>query len=282
MGIKFVPPDVVERQYRKYLNLYATTYVRLVRAHLKELIPELRETASTEKPEEITKIRMDVNVEERIRKLLELAAEQLDALFPVSKLRKWALAMIGGVNRGSKKNIQKSLRTGYKNKKEVPNFEPLMRDGELTPYFQNLVDENVGLIKSIPQEKTAAFKNELVLLITQDANRKTIQEAIDKYVTHAKGKPSVIARDQIGKLNGQLNEYRQKQLGGKRYRWRTAKDSRVAGNPSGRYPKAKPSHWHRDGKVYLWANPPKGGHPGQRVQCRCWAEMILDDILEVK
>lgn len=273
-------PFSVERQYQRFLVKYASAYSDLVRKHLREIVPVLRDVTALETPQTITRTRTDVNIEEQIRKALELAMAQLEVLFPNSVLRKWALAMIGATNRLAKKNMGKALKAGYKKSKDIPDFEPLMRDGALTPYFQNIVDENIGLIKSIPNHKQAIFKNDLVRLITEDANKKTIEEAITKYVNPLKGNARTVAVDQVGKLNGKLDEYRQRQLGGKRYIWRTAKDIAVAGNPNGLYPHAKPSHWHREGKIFYWAKPPKGGHPKQRVRCRCWAEMVMEDVIE--
>ena len=58
--------------------------------------------------------------------------------------------------------------------------------------------------------------------------------------------------------------------------WRSYFDERVRGNPSGKYPKAEPSHWARNGKAFRWDSPPEGGAPGEEVLCRCYGEAILD------
>ncbi len=87
----------------------------------------------------------------------------------------------------------------------------------------------------------------------------------------------LIARDQIGKLNGRITRARQEQLGITRYIWRSVLDERVRGNPAGKYPYATPSHWNREGVVFSWKNPPEGGHPGEAILCRCWAEPFFED-----
>lgn len=77
----------------------------------------------------------------------------------------------------------------------------------------------------------------------------------------------LIARDQVGKLNGQLTMKRQQNLGIDRYRWHTAGDNRV-----------RSTHRAHEGQVYSWAEPPAGtGHPGQDYQCRCFAEAIIPE-----
>ncbi len=48
-----------------------------------------------------------------------------------------------------------------------------------------------------------------------------------------------------------------------RYIWRTVGDERV-----------RDGHAGREGQVFLWNNPPEGGHPGEDYNCRCWAELV--------
>lgn len=86
----------------------------------------------------------------------------------------------------------------------------------------------------------------------------------------------LIARDQIASFNGNLNRLRQTQLGIKEYSWKNTGDERVRGNPDGKYPNARPSHWDREGKRFRWDTPPEGGHPGEAVLCRCVGIAILE------
>lgn len=94
----------------------------------------------------------------------------------------------------------------------------------------------------------------------------------------------LIARDQVGKLNGELQQQRQADLGIERYIWRTVGDNAV-----------RPSHAAMDGEtcrwddptVYLsgsrWANRSSIGgveeHPGQDYQCRCSADADFSEIV---
>jgi len=79
------------------------------------------------------------------------------------------------------------------------------------------------------------------------------------------------ARDEMGTLNSEMTKRRMLSVGIKQYVWNTCMDERVRGNPGGRYPKAIPSHWAREKKVFSWSDPPDGGHPGEAWLCRCWA-----------
>ena len=105
----------------------------------------------------------------------------------------------------------------------------------------------------------------------------------------------VIARDQTGKMNSLLNQTRQQSLGVDEYIWRTSKDSRVVGNPSGKYPSGSDmhgNHWIMEGKHCKWSDAsvysddgknwkkrtgamPKG-HVGSEILCRCYAESVID------
>jgi hypothetical protein len=91
----------------------------------------------------------------------------------------------------------------------------------------------------------------------------------------------LIARDQIGKLNSDLQQHSQQSAGITRYRWSTSRDYAVRGRPGGEYEKSKENHWELEGTEHDWSNPPKipgiaeRAHPGQRYNCRCVAVPIV-------
>jgi hypothetical protein len=117
---------------------------------------------------------------------------------------------------------------------------------------------------------------------------------LDTNITKARAE--FIARDQIGKLNGEITQRRMETVGLSMYIWETSGDERVRGNPGGKYPNARPSHYLMDGllcswndsAVYsqdggkTWIDRPSGAvllHPGQDYQCRCaaiayWQELV--------
>lgn len=124
--------------------------------------------------------------------------------------------------------------------------------------------------------------------ITQELiGRKTGELGIE---TISRNRARFIARDQISKLNGQITQARQTELGVERYVWRTSQDERV-----------RPSHRVLEGRTCLWNNAsvvlqdaddptsrmkrsslsPTGyvGHPGSDYQCRCYPEPVLEDVL---
>jgi hypothetical protein len=123
--------------------------------------------------------------------------------------------------------------------------------------------------------------------------KKQIQ-GLDNKIT--KSKANFIARDQIGKLNGEITQRRMETVGLTMYIWETSGDERVRGDPGGKYPDAKPSHYLMDGLLCRWDDStvysqdggktwiprPSGAvllHPGMDYQCRCtaiayWQELV--------
>lgn len=63
-------------------------------------------------------------------------------------------------------------------------------------------------------------------------------------------------------LNGQ---FQRDALQLETYIWRSQDDARV-----------RAAHADHDDRVFAWANPPAGGHPGEAWNCRCTAEPIID------
>jgi len=164
---------------------------------------------------------------------------------------------------------------------------------------KSLVGEHLSRMESMALEAVQTGKRpEQLTLDILKANKGLT-------VTRAK----LIARDQIGKLTSLLTERRSRDIGLDTYVWRTALDERVRGNPKGRYPTARPSHWGAEGKdptarpnhwgaegkvgIYgkgdVWVvggqQVPRGMNdpltaPGMEIQCRCVAESRWEDLLK--
>jgi SPP1 gp7 family putative phage head morphogenesis protein len=91
----------------------------------------------------------------------------------------------------------------------------------------------------------------------------------------AESRAILIARDQTGKLNAQITEARNREIGVTEYEWQTSGDGRV-----------RDSHSELNGTVHRYDNPPvtndDGDHnnPGEDYQCRCNAQPRLENVLE--
>ena len=84
---------------------------------------------------------------------------------------------------------------------------------------------------------------------------------------NARHRASVIARDQVNKVNGDLTHLRQERVGVKKYIWRTAGDG----------DRVRPLHRSFANNTYTWKQGATNGlHPGMDIMCRCYAEPILE------
>lgn len=146
---------------------------------------------------------------------------------------------------------------------------PIMSDSTIGPLLREWISENVRLIKTIGSEHFGTIERLIAAGTSSGRRHEEIrQQIVDRFgVTQRRA--ALIARDQVGKFYGQVTRARNKELGIKRYTWRTSLDERV-----------RPEHVEREGKVYEWTDPPADGHPGYPINCRCTAEPILVDVLE--
>lgn len=131
------------------------------------------------------------------------------------------------------------------------------------------VSENVALIKSIPTTYLSEVEKTLTRGLSAGERWETTAEKLAERFGVAESRARLIARDQVGKLYGQLNAERQKGLGVTGYIWQTANDGRV-----------RDEHEARQGERYEWSAPPEDGHPGEPVNCRCFAEPDFTAIFE--
>jgi hypothetical protein len=109
-------------------------------------------------------------------------------------------------------------------------------------------------------------------------------KALDDSVSHAKA--NFLARDQIGKLNGEITQRRMEDAGLSMYIWSTGGDERV--RESHALMDEGLCRWD-DSSVYsddggkTWKPRPAGAvllHPGQDYQCRCTALSYWDELVD--
>lgn len=161
--------------------------------------------------------------------------------------------------------------------------------------------EAASLIKTIPGEFLGAVQKAVAdnfRGVPQPAGRNLLQQ-IQHLGGVSKKRAQVIARDQTAKMTSTLNHSRFQSIGVDKYIWRTSRDQRVVGNPSGWYPKgnsAHGNHYIMEGKIFSLTNPAvyairrsdgslewkkrttemSKTHPGMDIQCRCYAEPLLE------
>jgi SPP1 gp7 family putative phage head morphogenesis protein len=137
----------------------------------------------------------------------------------------------------------------------------------LVPRLQAWAAQNASLIKSVPQRYFGEIEARTLEALRTGKRAEDIAGEYAARYGVSESRALLIARDQIGKLNGQLNIARQDALGVKRFTWRTAGDERV-----------REEHEALEGKVFDLDDPPSEGYPGDPIACRCGAEPVLSDV----
>lgn len=138
--------------------------------------------------------------------------------------------------------------------------------------LEKWIQENVGLIKTIPEETLDRMQKIVYDGFTQGRPTARMVKEIQQAYGVGRRRAELIARDQTAKLNGQIQQAQQRDAGITEYIWYTCMDGRVR-------------HRHRElhGKKFRWDDPPvvdkksdRKCHPGQDFQCRCIARPVFN------
>ena len=127
---------------------------------------------------------------------------------------------------------------------------------------------NVDLITKLTDDQVASLRGLMRDAVIGGLNRRELSAQLQERLEISDKRARLIARDQIGKLNGNLQESRQVSAGVKQYIWRTVGDERV-----------RATHRVKNGKVFDWAA--KGEKPGIPVSCRCSAAPVWPKDLQI-
>lgn len=131
------------------------------------------------------------------------------------------------------------------------NTEPAILDE-----IEDFAAENAALITNIGNVTTQRIQAATVNAIKTGQSSTALKKAILKIDNDlGKNRARLIARDQIGKLQGQISRTRSEAAGITEYEWMTAGDERV-----------RSSHKALDGTVRKWSESPI---PGSEISCRC-------------
>lgn len=143
--------------------------------------------------------------------------------------------------------------------------------------IDRFIRDNVDLITGLNGRLRSQIRADVERAIRDGITGRRLRTILEERLNVSRSRARLIARDQIGKLQGQLNRTRQMRAGVTQYRWAAINDERTRGRHGalGR------------GGPYSWLSPPvvdlKTGrreHPGGDYQCRCQAIPVIsfDDI----
>lgn len=145
-------------------------------------------------------------------------------------------------------------------------------DKRIPAIRDQFVGENVSLIKSIPTQVLNEVEGVISRAFTNATPHDVLVKQINERFSVGESRARLIARDQIGKLYGQTNAYRQQDLGITKFIWRTSGDERV-----------REEHAALEGLEFSYPEGAPGeGLPGEPIQCRCSAEPVFGDLLKAE
>lgn len=167
-------------------------------------------------------------------------------------------------------DVEEYNRTENKrNFSQLLGVDPTWGPGDVEGELSDFTDENLDLITKMPLDVAQRIKGDLEQQLQKGRRWEELTQTVRSKLGVGAYRGELIARDQIGKINGRLNQVRQQQVGVEKYEWGTAGDNRV-----------RPSHSVKDGEIFRWDSPPAGtGHPGQDIQCRCDARAAIEQAI---
>ncbi len=138
--------------------------------------------------------------------------------------------------------------------------------------YQKWAATNVDLITSIDATMFDQVRAVVTTALREGRDTEDVRRIIQGRFGVSESRARLIARDQIAKLNGDITQKRQTDLGIEEYQWSTSGDERV-----------RRRHERLDGTFHKWDDPPiagergERGHPGRIFQCRCVSLAVIDD-----
>jgi SPP1 gp7 family putative phage head morphogenesis protein len=163
--------------------------------------------------------------------------------------------------------------------RQVTGVDPITNVPGVKDALEMFARDNIELIKKVPSTYFDDVESIVMRGFRSGDSTRSITARIKEATKTSESRAKLIARDQVGKLNAQLEEIRAANNGIKRYVWHTNKDGRE-----------RPDHLALDGSIQEWNSPPvtvstgkragETNHPGEDIQCRCWAENLYTDLVE--
>lgn len=249
-------PDAIRTAYFGALLEALGRARELVREQLEPELPGLVATARLGRAD-ASEVRLDKDPSD-VNAILDRISEKWFSEYPNERLAQLATKYATRTATFQREQLSKQFRA-------VLGIDIYRSEPWLAPRVAVFTAENVALIKSIASDHFGDLEKRLVAGLRTGERWEQLATTIAERYGVAESRAKLVARDQVGKLFGELNQVRQKSHGVTGAIWRTMGDNRV-----------RDSHDELEGERFTWADPPSvDGEetiPGEAVNCRCWAE----------
>lgn len=268
---KLSAPLGIERDYQKRIRKIVTKVKDIIDQEIVKNLPAIMSETNAPRPTSDS-ARYD-NIAQKVAELFVATRGRIESEITDFELSQITESTATEMSAWNKAQVTRIFKQGLGI--DLYQGEPWLAE-ELNIFSIN----NVNLIKS----NNAAFLNQVEGIVYDGMRRGLRHEEIAKQILgsgkdelgkvsrfkQAKTRANLIGRDQVNKLNGNLSRLRQENAGVKKYIWRTVGDNRV-----------RDKHARFEGNEYSWDEGAPGGiHPGDEIQCRCYAEAVLEDLLK--
>lgn len=247
----------LERAYYSQIENMLKAMRRIVDERMVTALPNIVAQAKAVRPKKDS--RSD-DYSDDIERIMDGIRVEFYREYTPAEIRFFAAKAAKNVEEFNAKNFQRQFKAvmGI----QMPLVEPYL---EAT--VKGFIKQNVSLITSIPDQYFDRVEQTVLREVQSGTLTDEIASEIDDSYDVSESRAALIARDQTAKLNGNLAELRQTEVGVSRYTWSTSLDERV-----------RDSHAAKEGNAYSWDDPPSDtGHPGEDFQCRCVALPIFEE-----
>ncbi len=147
-----------------------------------------------------------------------------------------------------------------------------VRSEETRDALQAVINENIGLIKSIPEQCLSEVQGLVMRSVARGRDLGTLTQELEKRFRVTRKRAALIARDQNNKATSVMAAARQQQLGITKGVWKHSHAGKVP----------RPSHVAADGqefdlKVGLYLDG-EWVLPGEAINCRCTWQPVLPSL----
>lgn len=145
-------------------------------------------------------------------------------------------------------------------------IDTMLSLGDVSETVEAFVARNVALMKDVSAQAQGRISEIVFRNFTEIRPVREVAKELREGVGMSKRRARNIAQDQTSKLSAALDQARQEQAGGEKFKWTHSRKL---------HPRKE--HQARDGKVYEWTDPAiVDDKPGYAPFCGCRAAFVLD------
>lgn len=146
------------------------------------------------------------------------------------------------------------------------DLETMLSLGDVGETIEAFVARNVALMKNVSAQAQARIAEIVFRNFTNITPIREVAKELTEATGMSKRRAMLISQDQTSKLSAALDQARQEQAGGEKFKWMHSRK---------KHPRKE--HVARDGNIYRWTDPTiVDDKPGYAPFCGCRAAFVLE------